>query len=84
MRSNVSCERSFHDLCARTHARSLEGTLTWSIIIDNGMHENICQIIFGWNIYVRSNVSCVRSSHDLCVCAHARNLDVLYCIQVFI
>ena len=27
MRSNFSCVRSSHDLCARAHAHSLEGTL---------------------------------------------------------
>src|SRR6218665_3401646 len=35
----------------------------------------MCKTQFGGNIYVRSKFSCVRSSHDLCVRAHARSLE---------
>jgi len=39
------------------------------------MYETCAKSIFGGNIYVCSKFSCVRSSHDLCACTHAHDLE---------
>jgi len=40
--------------------------------------------IIGGNIPVHSKFSCVRSSHDLCACAHAHSLEgTLDAIELF-
>ena len=43
----------------------------------NEVEEIMCKTIFGWNIYVRSKFSCVRSSHDQCARAHVHTEGAL-------
>jgi len=44
----------------------------------------MCKNIFVGNIYVRSKFSCVHSSHDLCVRAHAHSLEGTLVIGLFL
>ena len=48
MRSKFSCVRSSHDMCARAHAHSLEGTFLMTDV--NGILQAMCArvCVFGW------------------------------------
>jgi len=43
VRSKFSCVRSFHDLCAYTHAHALEGTLVESVTFIHIICQRIIQ-----------------------------------------